>query len=434
MEFLAPMLAANDSIYRASRHRSLPIAKTIFFIPGYPQKLRIFLTNASCYWQARCYFKGKTYTQTLRTQRRKEAMLLARDFYHRMVAKVYGEYYIEKTPDSRSMFRGVASQATHIEEAKVQRGELSAAGLRIFKNRLAKEIIPFFGDMAVDDINYAHLSAFVGKLSTEKASPTTISQYLVATRKVLNYAVATSLIRSLPGFPKVKPKDNPRSSFEVWEYLKLFRTARKTIGHDIPITKTQASSWQMGKVDRHFYIPEEMRWVIGFMVNSFIRPTDLRHLKYQHVQVIRGEHVYLRLNLPESKKHDKPIVTMPAAVWIYEHLKRHAKASRYGRETDYLFMPHLQDRKKAMEQMTACFKYIVRAAKLEKSPKDGSSRTLYSLRHTAITFRLRYGKGIDLLTLARNARTSVEMIERFYASNLQAEMNIEMLHSRRSRQ
>ncbi len=434
MEFFVPSRAANDSIYGAGRHRSLPIPNTIFFIAGYPRKLRIFLTNASCYWQARCFIKGKTYTQSLRTQRRKEAMLLARDFYHRMVAKAYGEYYIEKASDNRRMFRGVASQATHIEEAKVQRGELSAAGLRIFKNRLAKEIIPFFGEMAVEDINYTHISSFVGRLSADKASATTISQYLVAIRKVLNYGVATNVIRSLPGFPRIKPKDNPRSSFEVLEYLKLFRTAKACVGHDIPITKTQASSWEMGKVDRHFYVPEEMRWVIGFMVNSFIRPTDLRHLKHEHVQVIRGEHVYLRLNLPESKRHDKPIVTMPAAVHVYEHLKRHAKSSRYGRETDYLFMPHLEDRKKAIEQLGACFKYIVQKARLGKSPKDGSARTLYSLRHTAITFRLRYGKGIDLLTLARNARTSVVMIERFYASNLQAEMNIEMLHSRRSRQ
>jgi hypothetical protein len=39
---------------------------------------------------------------------------------------------------------------------------------------------------------------------------------------------------------------------------------------------------------------------------------------------------------------------------------------------------------------------------------------------------------MDLLTLARNARTSVQMIERHYASTLQAEQNIAMLHSRRT--
>jgi hypothetical protein len=42
-----------------------------------------------------------------------------------------------------------------------------------------------------------------------------------------------------------------------------------------------------------------------------------------------------------------------------------------------------------------------------------------------------YGRSIDLLTLARNARTSVEMIEKFYSSNLSSEMNIDLLQGRR---
>jgi hypothetical protein len=48
-------------------------------------------------------------------------------------------------------------------------------------------------------------------------------------------------------------------------------------------------------------------------------------------------------------------------------------------------------------------------------------------------FRLLYGQGIDMLTLARNARTSVQMIERFYASTLDGEMNVSMIQSRRSK-
>jgi hypothetical protein len=55
------------------------------------------------------------------------------------------------------------------------------------------------------------------------------------------------------------------------------------------------------------------------------------------------------------------------------------------------------------------------------------------LRHTAITLRLLYGQGIDMLTLARNARTSVNMVERFYASVLSGEMNVGLLQSRRGR-
>ena len=48
-------------------------------------------------------------------------------------------------------------------------------------------------------------------------------------------------------------------------------------------------------------------------------------------------------------------------------------------------------------------------------------------------FRLLYGVGINTLALARNPRTSVEMIDRFYAKPLSGEMNIEMLQSRRKR-
>ena len=54
-----------------------------------------------------------------------------------------------------------------------------------------------------------------------------------------------------------------------------------------------------------------------------------------------------------------------------------------------------------------------------------------SLRHTAIMYRLLFGDGINTLALARNARTSVEMIDRFYAKPLSGEMNIAMLQSRR---
>ena len=47
------------------------------------------------------------------------------------------------------------------------------------------------------------------------------------------------------------------------------------------------------------------------MVNGFMRPGDIKFLKHKHVTIVRGKHIYLRLNLPETKKHDKPIVTLP---------------------------------------------------------------------------------------------------------------------------
>ncbi len=58
---------------------------------------------------------------------------------------------------------------------------------------------------------------------------------------------------------------------------------------------------------------------------------------------------------------------------------------------------------------------------------------LHLIRHTCIMYRLIYGDGMDLLTLATNARKSVDMIARFYASQLTGEMNIDMIQSRRAR-
>ena len=43
-------------------------------------------------------------------------------------------------------------------------------------------------------------------------------------------------------------------------------------------------------------------------------------------------------------------------------------------------------------------------------------RTAYSLRHTCIC--LRQMEGADLYRIAKNCRTSVEMIEKFYAAHI----------------
>jgi len=173
-----------------------------------------------------------------------------------------------------------------------------------------------------------------------------------------------------------------------------------------------------------------MVWLIGFMVNGFMRPSDIIQIQHKHVQIIRSDRVYLRLTLPETKRHKSPIVTMRPAVRIYEILLQYMTRIGKANPDDYLFLPEIKNRKTAGVLLASHFKYLLEVTGLRRG-QFGQSRTLYSLRHTAIMFRLLYGRGIDLLTLARNARTSVQMIEQFYASQLTAEMNIDLLQSRR---
>ena len=51
-----------------------------------------------------------------------------------------------------------------------------------------------------------------------------------------------------------------------------------------------------------------------------------------------------------------------------------------------------------------------------KHDREGSPRISYSLQHTYICFRLM--EGADIYQVARNCRTSVEMIEKYYASHI----------------
>lgn len=123
-------------------------------------------------------------------------------------------------------------------------------------------------------------------------------------------------------------------------------------------------------------------------------------------------------------------MSLPSAVRIYSALLDYQRSRGYGKPDDYVFFPEVVNRRAVLDIAGWCFNWILNDLDLKAGP-HGTDRSLYSLRHTAITFRLIYGGNIDLLTLARNARTSVEMIEKFYASTLSAEMNIALIHGRR---
>ena len=85
-----------------------------------------------------------------------------------------------------------------------------------------------------------------------------------------------------------------------------------------------------------------------------------------------------------------------------------------------------------MKSLAKQFDIVLDATGLKVS-NVGEPRSLYSLRHSSIMFRLMFGRAVDTLTLARNARTSVDMIETYYSSNLTAEMNIGLLQGKRGK-
>jgi len=292
-------------------------------------------------------------------------------------------------------------------------------------------LLPIFGHRDIKEINQKDIHHLVTILNEKQLGSISISQHLQSLKKILHYALENELIFRIPPFPKIRKQFLPRGGFTTSEYLLLTRVARKLALITSTISAPTHRNKAGGAFTKSNSVPKEMIWMIRFMVNGFMRPSDVIHIQHKHVEIVRQVHTYLRLTLPETKRHKAQIVTLRPAVGVYERLKKYMNEMGMASSEDYLFLPQIKNRKIAGPIMISHFNKILFEANLKFGPL-GQKRSLYSLRHTAIMFRLLYGQGIDLLTLARNSRTSVQMIEQFYASNLNAEMNIQLLQSKRT--
>jgi hypothetical protein len=465
------------------KHRCTPIKDSLFSVPNYPTKLTIYKLSASRFWWVRYYDGGKILKRSTKTEDKRKATEFAKDFFNEINFKKH-QGLIRGKADS---FEVCAAAVVEQQKYKVKSAEMSAESAQTTVYRLNKTVLPFFSGMSVKDVDFFKLQEFMNSLIEQELNPSTITDYMNLVGKVLRYAHKRKFIEGLPEIPKPKKVDNARGWFTTREYRRLWEAARRIAnktyeirkrvdadGNEVVftcerllptifekaklkregvkekrLTKAQkeyealaANSVCLRRVD----MTDDMHDLIVFMANSFIRPTDLKWMKHKHVDVIKNGYTYLRLRLPESKKHDKPISTMHRAVDAYERLLKRHKAIGLAKPDDYVFLPTYRydgtddkdgakDKKArddALIQIQRQFAVVMEAAELGDGPNE-ERRTLYSLRHTCIMYRLIYGDGMDLLTLATNARTSVDMIARFYASQLTGEMNIDMIQSRRAR-
>ena len=243
---------------------------------------------------------------------------------------------------TRTTFGALAAKMYTNEAARVKRGEYTRGSLQVLRNRLDAHLLPRWGAMDIKHIDYAELLKFTQELS-EKFSTITINQYLVAVKKVFNLASALNLLEKMPAFPKVKVKTVSRGSFTPTEYWNIIRCARKLVGKVHPEYTDLRKHYRMRTADNS--MPVDLQWAIRFMVNSFIRPSDLKTLKHRHIEIAhKNNHTYLRLTLPETKSHGSPIATLRPAVTVYKSIVEHYEPHDLAKPDDYIFMPTLRDR------------------------------------------------------------------------------------------
>ena len=79
----------------------------------------------------------------------------------------------------------------------------------------------------------------------------------------------------------------------------------------------------------------------------------------------------------------------------------------------YIFFSDIKNREKyTVDKVSHLFRLVCDKANLG-TDAYGQKHTTYSLRHSALCFQILKTGGADLLALAKNARTSTEMLEKF---------------------
>lgn len=71
------------------RHKTAAILGTVTPVPGYPKKLKVYLNNASPFWQAVYWDNGKTYRKTMQTEDKLLAYDNAKVFYEMLILQKY---------------------------------------------------------------------------------------------------------------------------------------------------------------------------------------------------------------------------------------------------------------------------------------------------------------------------------------------------------
>jgi site-specific recombinase XerD len=357
---------------------------------------------------------GKIIKKSTKTAHKTEATTFAKKFYEDILLRERNLLPISESPSFERCARELFAEQANL----IARGERNAKLNLNDETKFNADLLPYFGKFHVRNITYKLIDGYIAKIAQRGLKPATLKTHLVLIHKILAFAQREHLIDSIPTMPKIKMQDSTRGWFDHDEYALL--------------RKTTVAAIKASVVVRYHPITDEMRLLITFMTNTFIRPSDLKNLRHRNIQVVENGNTYLRISPESSKTVNTPIVSMEDAVGIYKDLlTHHEKMGNSATANDFLFFPALKNRDFALQTIRRQFDAILDIAKLKRSP-SGEARTLYSLRHTAIMFRLTKGQSIDLLTLARNCRTSVEMIERFYARPLSAEMNIEKIQSKKT--
>ncbi|OYY67624.1 site-specific integrase [Sphingomonas sp. 28-63-12] len=401
--------------------------------------LHVYRRERSRYWQCSTYLGSRNYRQTTK----EESLAAAKDFAR--------DWYMERCVEDRQRRRGGvplldgpvqplaagpgapidgrrrrtptgpsfedAANAFTSEFEVITLGERNAEYVKQKSDHVRVHLLPFFGKYALEDINAGTVQEYRVHRQTSRVDPktgkpkkparATLHGEVVTLRQVLKTANRKGWIDALPDMSapyKTSGKVEHRAWFSPEEYKILYEATRERAKNP------PKPRWREVCENFHDYVL--------FMGNTGLRPDESARLELRDVKIVNDESTGERILEIEvrGKRGVGFCKSMPGAILPFERVRKRKQL----KPTDRIFG------KTPRELMNT----VLDELNL-KFDRDNHIRTCYSLRHTYICLRLL--EGADIYQVAKNCRTSVEMIEKFYGRHLKNNIDASAVNVRRAR-
>ncbi len=393
-------------------------------------------------WYARCRVNGIQYKESMHVKELSQAIEPAKDWYLGLHGKIKAGIPVRPQKSDVPTFNEMAD-LFEVEYPVATEGERSPEWVKSHMARLRLHLRPFFGETPVNEIDEAMVLRYrvkrAGELSRQpqlrkradgslepsarpdrriKIGPSrsTVDDEVCTLSLVLQTAMRHKKLDRLPSLKnpyRKSKKVKRRARFTLEEYKKLYKGIRAKIP-----TVEARSLWGW----------EQLYDYVLFMVNSGLRPDEAKKVQFRDVKIIREAGEEILLIEVDGKTGYGPCKSMSGAVSAFKRLKARGKPGILGRARERYYAE-----KRGEPMPPVVYKYptpndllfptdlssllneILHELDL-KYDRDGQPRVAYSFRHTYICLRLE--NGADIYQVAKNCRTSVEMIQDNYAIHL----------------
>ena len=405
----------------AARNRTNPIKDTIHTVKQPHHSAIIYKCAASKFWHFRVFLDGAQRKRSTKETDIEKAMKQAKVIFAQLLLTINDTDGEKNKLSSTKTLDVVAKSLYSKQQVMIEQGELEKNKNKKERYVYEKHIRPYFAKIELKKINADELENFKIHLAKKGLAQSTQKGYLDLVGKLLKEAAKKEYISRIPIMPSVKTHDDPRGNFNSGEYSKLWHAALR-YKNKMYEFKYKDGAAKSDKTYRKTRITSDCFHAIMFMRNTFIRPTDLKFIKHKDVFVYERDGItLLELRHGRTKGHSNYMASTENAIKHYRRILAERTEQGYGKDDDYVFMPQHENRDYALKEISRQFTAILEITNLRKD-SEGRSRTLYSLRHTAIMTAVR--QGIPVAHIASNARTSTDMINRFYANQINSALQM----------